>query len=146
MTLNKDNESLWPECQCAACGCREPATCTDGGGVPVCDACSDYTVDADGEVHCSRCNDTEVVSDSWGQRITRVKPPEEPETDPEGEYACYWECGDESYVVARYSTHEAAEQAVAAKDWPRPGDSTNYLCGYVVRELVNGEWVRPEED
>ena len=39
-----------------------------------------------------------------------------------------------------------AEQAVAAKDWPGPGDSTHYLCGYVVRELVEGEWVCPEEE
>jgi hypothetical protein len=148
----RDNESLhdlqgWPECECTACGCSEPATCTDDGGVAVCDACSDYTIDADGEVHCSQCDDTEVVSDSWGRSITRIKPPEEPETDPEGKYACYWDtCGNEAHVVARYPTRESAEQAVAAKDWPGPGDSTNYLCGYVVRELVDGEWVRPEED
>ena len=149
---DRDNESLhdlpgWPECACTACGCSEPATCTDDGGVEVCAACSDYTVDGDGEVHCSQCDDTEVVSDSWGRSITRIKPPEEPETDPEGEYACYWDtCGDDAHVVARYSTRETAEQAVAAKDWPGPGDSTNYLCGYVVRELVDGNWVWPEEE
>ena len=149
LTNDRDNESLhdlqgWPECACIACGCSEPAACTDEG-VEVCEGCSDYTVDGDGEVHCSQCDDTEVVSDSWGRSITRIKPPEEPETDPEGEYACYWDtCGDDAHVVARYSTRETAEQAVAAKDWPGPGDSTNYLCGYVVRELVDGEWVRPE--
>ena len=103
-------------------------------------------IDGDGEVHCSQCDDTEVVSDSWGRSITRIKPPEEPETDPEGEYACYWDtCGTDAHVVARYSTRAKAEQAVAAKDWPGPRDSTNYLCGYVVRELVDGEWVCPLE-
>ena len=161
LNCDRDNESLhdlpgWPECECTACGCSEPATCTDDGGVAVCGACSDYTIDGDGEVHCSQCDDTEVVSDSWGRSITRIKPPEDPETDPEGEYACYWDtCGNEAHVVARwneahvvarYSTRETAEQAVAAKDWPGPGDSTNYLCGYVVRELVDGNWVRPEEE
>jgi hypothetical protein len=145
---DRDNESLhdlpgWPECACAACGCSDPATCTDDGGVAVCGACSDYTTTDDGEVHCSQCDDTEVVSDSWGRSITRIKPPAEPETDPEGEYACYWDtCGNDEHVVARYSTRELAAQAVAAKDWPGPGDRTKYMCGYVVRELVAGEWVR----
>src|ERR1700678_524401 len=53
----RDNEKLhdldgWPECACTACGCSEHATCTDDSGVEVCAACSDYTVDDDGEVHC----------------------------------------------------------------------------------------------
>lgn len=40
------------KCECS-CGCDESATTTDGG-VPVCEECDDYTVDADGQVHCSR--------------------------------------------------------------------------------------------
>ena len=149
---DRDNEKLhtltgWPECACVACGCSDPATCTDDGGVEVCGACSDYTVDEDGDVHCSNCDDTEVVNDSWGRSITRIKPPEEPEEDPTGEWACYWDtAGNESHVVGRYATRESAEQSVAAKDWPKPGDNTNYLCGYCVRELVDGKWVSPEED
>jgi len=151
LNSERDNESLhdlkgWPECECTACGCSEPATCTDDGGVAVCGACSDYTIDGDGEVHCSQCDDTEVVSDSWGRSITRIKPPEEPETDPEGDWACYWDtCGDDAHVVTRHASREDADQAVAAKDWPGPGDSTNYLCGYVTRELQDGKWVRPED-
>jgi hypothetical protein len=149
---DRDAEGLhglwgWPDCGCTACGCSEPATGTDDSGVAVCEACSDYTVDDDGEVHCSQCEDTEVISDSWGRSLTRIKPPEEPETDPLGKWACYWDTsGNEAHVVARYSTRETAEQAVAAKDWPRPGDSTAYLCGFVIRELEDGKWVRPEEE
>ena len=46
-----------PSCECGACECSALATCLDDGGIPVCDACSDYTVDEDGEVHCSNCDD-----------------------------------------------------------------------------------------
>lgn len=148
LTSDRDDEDLhtlpgWPKCVCVACDCSEPATGTDDGGEEVCDACSNYTTDDDGDVHCSNCEDTEVVSDSWGRSITRIKPPEEPEEDSDGDWACYWKTvGNESRVVARYGTKESAEQAVAAKDWPKPSDSsTQYLCGYCVRELVDGEWV-----
>lgn len=142
----------WPECECCGCGCSDPATTTDDGGVPVCAACAEYTVDSDGEVHCSNMGDVEVVTESCGagnqtRSYARLKPPEMPEEDPEGEWACYWEtAGNESHVVSRHSTRAEAEQAVNAQDFPRPGDHTKYLCGYVVRELVDGRWTRPEEE
>lgn len=41
-------------CECSACSCDEPATTTDDSGVDVCEECSEYTVDASGEVICSR--------------------------------------------------------------------------------------------
>jgi hypothetical protein len=77
----------------------------------------------------------------------RLKPPEAPETDEEGEYALYWETsGDDAGVVSRHSTYEDAKQALDAKDWPRPGDNTHYLCGYSVRMLVSGDWVAVDEN
>jgi len=44
----------WPDCQCNSCGCTEPATTTDDSSVPVCEACAEYTVDANGDTVCSR--------------------------------------------------------------------------------------------
>jgi hypothetical protein len=153
----RDNEKMheltgWPECACVACGCSEPATCTDDGGTEVCDACSEYTVDSDGDVHCSNMDDVEVVTESCGagfqtRSYVRLKPPEMPEEDPEGEWACYWDTvGNDAHVVSRHTTRDEAEQAVASHDWPRPGDHTQYLCGYAVRQLVDGDWIMPEED
>jgi hypothetical protein len=80
----------WPECQCTCCGCDEPATCTDDGGIEVCDACQDYTTDDEGTVICSRDERTEVVCESCGagnqtRSYVRLKPPEMPETDDAGE-------------------------------------------------------------
>lgn len=135
----------WPRCSCTACGCDEPATTTDDAPVPVCEECSEYTCDADGDVVCSRCSGVETVYDG-GHAITRLTPPAEPTPDPNGEWACYWNTvGNDARVVARYATRQKAEQAVAAKDWPGPTDHTNYLCGYEVRRLDHGRWVSDDE-
>ena len=153
----RDDETLqalpgWPECQCSACGCAEPATTTDDGGVPVCDECADYAVDDDGDVHCARCGDVEIVTESCGagsqtRSYARIRPPEMPPSDPDGEWACYWDTvGDDAHVVSRHSTREEAEQAMAAHDWPGPTDHTAYLCGYTVRHLVDGEWRQADLD
>ena len=63
------NEALhtlpgWPECECWGCGCTEPATQTDDGGVPVCDDCSSYTLDDDGQVVCSNMDVCEECGES----------------------------------------------------------------------------------
>jgi hypothetical protein len=141
----------WPQCQCTGCGCDEPATTTDDGGNAVCEPCANYTCDDDGCVVCSRDPRTETVVESCGagnqqRSYVRLKPPQMPEIDIAGEYCMYWETvGDDAHVVSRFATREQAEQAVSAKDWPRPGDNTNYLCGYSVRRLVDGDWT-PLED
>ena len=141
----------WPKCQCSACGCDEPATTTDEGE-EVCGACADYVVDEDGDVHCSRLNDVEIVSESCGagnqmRSYARLIPPDMPAVDPAGEYACYWDsAGDDAYVVSRHSTRAAAAQAVAAHDWPSPGDHTQYLCGFTVRCLMDGRWQKCEDE
>ena len=142
----------WPRCQCDGCGCDEPAVTTDDGGVAVCGACQDYTCDADGCVVCSRDPRTETVVESCGagnqmRRYVRLKPPEMPESDADGDYCLYWAtCGDDNHVVSRYATREEAEQAVAAQDWPPPGDNTSYLCGYEVRQMVDGVWMPLGQD
>lgn len=142
----------WPECECGGCGCDEPATTTDDSSIPVCGACSEYTCDDDGDVRCSNMDDVEIVTESCGagnqtRSYARLKPPAMPGEDPDGEWACYWETvGDDSHVVSRHGTREDAEQAVASHDFPRPGDHTQYLCGYVTRELVADRWVTPEEE
>jgi hypothetical protein len=142
----------WPGCECSGCGCSEPATCTDDQGIPTCAACQDYTTTDDGEVLCGNCTGVETVVESCGagnqtRTYLRQTPPPEPETDPAGEWACYWETvGDDAHVVSRHATSDLASQAVAAKDWPGPGDHTRYLCGYEVRQLVGGEWCQVDED
>ena len=141
----------WPKCECT-CGCDEPATRTDDAGMPVCGACSDYATDDDGEVVCSRSGRTEQVTECCGaggqtRSWTRVLPPRSPRADPAGEWACYWEtAGDDAHVVSRHSTQAEAEQACDSHDWPPPGDHTDYLCGYSVRQLREGEWVMCEQD
>ena len=142
----------WPTCQCTCCGCDEPAVTTDAGGIEVCDECADYTTDDDGGVVCSKDDRTETVTESCGagnqqRSYVRLKPPEMPESDATGEYCLYWAtCGDDNHVVSRYTTRDEAEQAVAAKDWPRPGDNTHYLCGYEARQLVDGQWLGLERE
>lgn len=48
--------------------------------------------------------------------------------------------------VTRRTTRELAEQAIAAHDWPPPGDHTQYLCGYSLRVLEDGQWVVPDRE
>ena len=100
----------------------------------------------------SRCGDVEIVTEGCGagnqtRSYARIRPPEMPDEDADGEWACYWDTvGEGARVVSRHATREDAEQAVAAHDWPRPGDHTQYLCGYEVRTLVDGRWVRGEDE
>jgi hypothetical protein len=128
-------------CTCSSCGCDELATHYDSEADRVCEECTNYVCDEYGEVFCLRCEETEYARD--GDRIyLRLTPPEMPEEDTEGEWACYWgTVGDDEHVVSRHSSRDEAEQAVKAHDWPPPGDHTQYLCGYEVRELVDDEWV-----
>ncbi len=145
----------WPACECIGCGCSDPAITTDDGGVPVCAACSEYAVDEDGDVICSqsgRADKLESVTECCGaggqtRSYMRLRPPVMPEIDSEGGYACYWSTvGDDDRVVSRHTTYELAAQAVAAHDWPSPGDHTQYLCGYEVRRLSDeNEWVPVDE-
>lgn len=141
----------WPWCTCT-CDCDEAATTTDDGGGEVCDACSRYAIDKDGEVVCSRSGLTEEISESCGaggqmRTYTRIIPPEFPPADEAGDYAVWWETvGDDSHIVARYSTAQDAARAVDAHDWPPPGDRTAYLCGYAVRVWVDGRWVPYNEE
>ena len=140
----------WPACECDCCGCQEPAVTTDDSGDPVCGECEEYTTDEDGQVVCSRDPRAETVCESCGageqmRSYVRLRPPAMPESDPAGEYALYWDtAGNESGVVARFATLEEAQDAVGAMDFPMPGDHTNYLCGYCVRQLRGGEWSEPE--
>lgn len=142
---------LAPRCECSACGCVELATTIDDGRNRVCAACEEYTCDDDGEVLCSRCEGVETVTESCGagnqtRSYLRKSPPEMPTEDADGKYALYWDTvGRESGAVARFATLAEAEQAVGAKDWPRPGDNTQYLCGWTVRQLLDGEWVSVTE-
>ena len=65
-------------------------------------------------------------------------------TTPDGEWACFWHTiGPGSRVVSRHATEADAEQAVASRDWPAPGDRTSYLCGYEVRQWDGEWWVAP---
>ena len=56
----------WPTCDCTGCGCTEPATTCDAQGIPVCEACAEYVCDEDGDVHCSRGDDIETVTECCG--------------------------------------------------------------------------------
>lgn len=65
------------------------------------------------------------------------------EPDEEGNYCVYWDTvGDDAHVVERYSTQEAASAAADLKNegLHRHNPGGNLLCGYEIRELVDGEW------
>lgn len=72
--------------------------------------------------------------------------------DPSGEWSCYWSTvGDGSHVEARYATAEQAQAAAAiANDKfhaANPsGGGVTLLCGYEVRQLVDGEWVASDDE
>ena len=136
------------KCECG-CGCGEEATTSDEG-VALCEACAEYTVDPEsGEVVCSRDPRAEEVTESCGaggqtRSYWRLRPPESPAPSPDGEWACYWDtAGDGSRVVSRHETEAEAAQAVAAQDWPAPGDHTHYLCGFEVRKWDGEAWIEP---
>lgn len=70
------------------------------------------------------------------------------EPDPGGEWCVYWETSlDDEHVVERYATRAqaeaSAEQCQAELVARHPG---SLLCGYGVRYLLCGEWVRAEEE
>jgi hypothetical protein len=139
------------KCQCG-CGCRQAAVTTDvPSGVRLCEACSEYVV-IGAVVICSRQAELEALPDgAW-----RLPPPPPPPTDPEGPWALWWETvpAEDSRLVARYATRRDAEQALRSLDWPRPGDHTQYLCGYTIRpwdqddvpqQDPDGTWRREED-
>jgi hypothetical protein len=66
------------------------------------------------------------------------------EPDSEGEYCVYWETQcDDAHAVARYTTYSAAAAAAQlADDALRACHPGPLLCGYGVRQLDDGEWVR----
>ena len=104
-----------------------------------------------GEVVCSRDPRAVKVTESCGaggqtRSYWRLRPPAAPAVAPDGEWACYWHTvGDGSRVVTRHTTKAEAEQAVAARDWPAPGDHNRYLCGYEVRQWDGERWSVPGE-
>ena len=138
------------QCECG-CGCGEAATTSDGG-VYLCGACAEYVVDpTSGEVTCSRDPRAEEIVESCGaggqtRSYWRLTPPAAPAVAPDGEWACFWTTiGPGSRVISRHETEADAAQAVAARDWPAPGDHTRYLCRYEVRRRDGERWVAPWE-
>lgn len=70
------------------------------------------------------------------------------EEDPRGEWACYWSTvGDDEHAESRYATREQAQAAVDSAN--RELDDNNpgpLLCGYEVRVLDDGRWIRVGEE
>lgn len=71
--------------------------------------------------------------------------------DPDGEYCVYWDTVlEDARPLKRYST---LEDAIAVRDQldrefrqSNPsGGTTTYLCGYGVRQLIDGDWCAIEE-
>lgn len=63
--------------------------------------------------------------------------------DPNGSYCVYWETAlDDSGPRERYADQDAATAAaeLANLDLHDANPGTELLCGFVVRELVDGEW------
>ncbi len=74
------------------------------------------------------------------------------ETDDEGEFALYWETvGDDAGPRARYATIEAAtavcEQRNREFTAAHPcGGGSSLLCGFGVRQLVDGKWIQCDDE
>lgn len=65
--------------------------------------------------------------------------------DPKGEWCVYWETvGDDAHVVERYPTEDAARAAaeITSGELEETHPGGRLLCGYSVRQLVEGEWSR----
>ena len=62
---------------------------------------------------------------------------------PDGEYCVWWEtAGDDSHVVDRYDSEEAADAAAdLANEGLRSCHQGRLLCRYTTRTLVDGGWV-----
>jgi hypothetical protein len=91
-------------------------------------------------------NDESAVGEDADAMRTRLLTERAGDPDPEGEYCVYWEtCGDDEHVVARYATADAADAAATlGDDSLRSRHSGQLLCGYDVRRLIDGEWVRDD--
>jgi len=96
----------------------------------------------------------EIILDAIGLTDPLTDVPEPPladtihAEDPDGEYAVYWETAIEgSGPARRYATLEAAE-AVAEQSARELAASNpgHLLCGYSVRQLVDGEWESIESE
>lgn len=68
------------------------------------------------------------------------------EEDVDGEWCVYWETvGDDPHVVSRHPSREAAEAAAKLADRAlRQTHRGHLLCGYSVRELIDGQWIAVE--
>lgn len=71
-----------------------------------------------------------------------------PTPDPRGGWCCYWSTvGSESGPRGRYTTEDDAQTAVEianeALHAANPGGQL--LCGFEVRQFVDGEWISQEE-
>lgn len=75
---------------------------------------------------------------------------EKHQEDKNGEYAVYWDTvSDGAGVVARYSDLSAAQEVCEQHEREfrsRNPQNGGYLCGYEVRQLVNGEWTKIEQE
>lgn len=66
-----------------------------------------------------------------------------------GRWACYWETAlDDAGPRSRHATKDAAEAAaeLAQLEFEDNNPGGTYLCGYVVRELVDDEWVACDDE
>lgn len=72
--------------------------------------------------------------------------------DPTGSYCVYWETvGDDAGPWTRYATYEEAAAVCGQRNREfaaanPSGSGTTYLCGWSVRELVDGQWRAVEEE
>ena len=99
------------------------------------------------EEFAAECDDGDGTenAEEYLARKTRERAGEPSAT---GEYCMYWETSlDDSGPSERYETAEQAEAAAnLANDGLRAANpGGNLLCGFAVRQLVDGEWVQIEE-
>lgn len=71
------------------------------------------------------------------------------EPDPNGTWCVYWRSAikEDEGPRERYATKEQAEAAVkiASRDLKERNAGGNLLCGFYVRQLVEGEWVQDDD-
>jgi len=122
-------------------------TTDDGGGSDECDDTSYATEEAAAAAAEEFATDSNEADEGENAEDYLLRRLEEAagEPEPEGEWCVYWETAlDDAGPRERYATQEQADAAaqLANESLHAANPGGDLLCGFEVRQLVDGEWAQ----